>query len=65
MEHRDEQRTAYLKRLGYRVIRFWNTDVFESPDDVADAIAYELGLFDGDAPLPSLLPCGERGRPSP
>jgi hypothetical protein len=46
------------------VIRFWNTDVFESLDDVADTIAYELGLFDGHAPLPSPLPCGERGQSS-
>jgi very-short-patch-repair endonuclease len=31
---RDERRTAWLEREGYRVIRFWNGDVFTSFDAV-------------------------------
>src|SRR5438552_18453887 len=41
-ETADDQRTAYLEKVGFRVIRFWNSDVFMSIDDVAHAIAMEL-----------------------
>lgn len=36
---RDDQRTAWLEGEGYRVIRFWNGDVFTSFDAVLDEIA--------------------------
>jgi very-short-patch-repair endonuclease len=36
---RDERRTAWLEREGYRVIRFWNGDVFTSFDAVLEEIA--------------------------
>lgn len=31
---RDERRTVYLSQQGYRVIRFWNNEVLENPDEV-------------------------------
>src|ERR1700710_941914 len=34
----DEARTAFLKSLGWRVLRFWNSDVAENPEGVAEAI---------------------------
>ena len=35
---RDEQRTAYLRSRGYRVLRFWNNDVLKEIDSVMEAI---------------------------
>jgi very-short-patch-repair endonuclease len=37
--HRDEARTAYLERLGIRVLRIENRTVFEDPDAVVALIA--------------------------
>ena len=37
-EH-DRQRTAFLKRCGYRVLRFWNAEVLEDLDAVMERIA--------------------------
>lgn len=52
----DEVRTKYLNKLGFHVIRFWNSEVFNHGSDVAAAIAYEL-----DLPLsPTLSPDGEK-----
>ena len=34
----DNQRTPYLQRLGYRVLRFWNHDVLREPDIVLEVI---------------------------
>jgi len=39
---RDEKRTAYMKRLGWRVIRFPNIDVFDHLDAVIEAIWHHL-----------------------
>ena len=38
----DRQRDAYLRRLGFRILRFWNNDVLEHPAAVFDAIAAAL-----------------------
>ena len=35
---RDDQRTAYLRSRGYRVLRFWNNDVLKEIDSVMEAI---------------------------
>lgn len=35
----DEQRTAFLNRRGYRVVRFWNHEVIKERTRVVDAIA--------------------------
>jgi very-short-patch-repair endonuclease len=50
---RDERRTAFLEREGYRVIRFWNNDVLARTGAVLEAILAELA-----DPLPA------RPRPS-
>ncbi|HKX06815.1 MAG TPA: endonuclease domain-containing protein [Stellaceae bacterium] len=38
----DELRTRELARYGYRVVRFWNTDVMENLEGVVEAIRKEL-----------------------
>ena len=40
----DNRRTEYLKKLGYRVLRFWNNDVLTHFDTVMDQIYYEVFL---------------------
>jgi very-short-patch-repair endonuclease len=47
----DLQRTAYLKVLGYRVLRFWNHEVLGDPDAVLESI--RAALFDIPSPPPS------------
>jgi very-short-patch-repair endonuclease len=37
-ERRDARRTESIERAGYRVIRFWNDDVFNGTDGVIEAI---------------------------
>jgi very-short-patch-repair endonuclease len=34
----DSRRTTFLETHGWRVIRFWNSEVAENPDGVAEAI---------------------------
>ncbi|HEX8262830.1 MAG TPA: DUF559 domain-containing protein [Allosphingosinicella sp.] len=36
------ERTAFLQSLGWRVIRFWNSEVSENPEGVAEAIIREV-----------------------
>jgi very-short-patch-repair endonuclease len=43
----DARRTAYLRRLGLRVVRFWNSEVQTNLDGVCRAILDHLG---GDHP---------------
>lgn len=38
----DKERTEWLNKEGYRVIRFTNEDVFNRLDEVLDKIAEEL-----------------------
>ena len=38
----DQERTAWLEARGYRVLRFWNTDVLEHPEGVWDLILRAL-----------------------
>jgi very-short-patch-repair endonuclease len=52
----DTQRTFYLKKLGFRVLRFWNYQVVTDLDVVMDAIYTELQ--DGG---PSERPCAQSG----
>ncbi len=53
-EH-DEQRTQFLEKSGFRVLRFWNNDVLKNTDAVLNAILDAL-----NAPSsPALLPEGE------
>jgi len=39
---RDYERTLWLEAHGCRVIRVWNRDVFQRPDEIADAIYLAL-----------------------
>ena len=41
---KDEIRTRYLEAKGYRVLRFWNTDVMRNIDGVVEAIARAIGM---------------------
>ena len=47
----DDIRTRWLQAHGCRIIRFWNRDVFQRPDEVVDAICRALA----DGP-PSVTP---------
>ena len=39
----DERRDAHLRRLGWRVLRFWNNDVLSNPEGVARMILDGIG----------------------
>lgn len=43
VETADMQRTDWLRAEGYRVLRFWNTDVIGNIEGVVDAIRDALG----------------------
>ncbi|TND00873.1 MAG: hypothetical protein FD120_2714 [Gammaproteobacteria bacterium] len=51
----DEERTLYLERRGYRVLRFWNHEILNSTTDVLEHI--HGALIDPLTPTP--LPGGE------
>ena len=38
----DNNRTAYLNSLGYRVIRFWNNEIYENIDGVITRLKEEI-----------------------
>ena len=40
----DEARTKVLEALGFRVLRFWNSQVLTSSDGVVQSILHELNL---------------------
>ena len=57
----DEGRTHYLKSEGWTVLRFWNSEVSENPEGVAQAILLKTAeCLGGTHPQP--LPSRE-GRP--
>ena len=49
----DAARTAWLETQGFRVLRFWNTEVFKSIDPVVEVIAAALK---DERPPTSILP---------
>ena len=52
----DARRTAYLESKGWKLVRFWNSEVLENPDGAAAAILHHVAEFLGDThpqPLPS------------
>jgi very-short-patch-repair endonuclease len=53
----DQQRDAYLQAEGFRVLRFWNNDLFENEEGVLTSILNAL-----QAPLPARL---RRASPPP
>lgn len=59
-EREDKERTLILERMGYRVLRFWNPDVFEHIEAVLETILRESeSTRGGEPPHPSPLPEGE------
>jgi very-short-patch-repair endonuclease len=56
---KDERRTRFLEQKGFQVIRFWDNEVFESMEGVAEIILKSLGTI---PPHPSPLPQRARGR---
>jgi len=38
----DHDRTIYLNLIGYKVLRYWNHDVFQKINDILDAIFIAL-----------------------
>ena len=55
-ERRDAQRTAWLERNGWRVIRFWSNELASDLDNVMERIALAL-----DGPHPNPLPQAGEG----
>ena len=52
----DKRRTRWLESEGWTVIRFWNSDVTDNPDGVAEAILLKAAECLGGThpqPLPS------------
>jgi BirA family biotin operon repressor/biotin-[acetyl-CoA-carboxylase] ligase len=52
----DAERTAFLERMGWAVLRFSNSDVRENADGVAEAIVAAVAQYGGPThpqPLPS------------
>ena len=59
----DERRTAVIAAHGYKVLRFWNTEVFGSLEGVVERIRHEVGLptahtYIGFTPTPKPSPQG-------
>ncbi len=52
----DARRDAYLKRHGFRVLRFWDNDIFNNEEGVIASIIDALA-----GPLPSPSPAEGRG----
>lgn len=48
---KDRERSAWLEGQGFRVIRFWNTDILWNVEGVLAEILEELGAA-GDSPSP-------------
>jgi isoleucyl-tRNA synthetase/very-short-patch-repair endonuclease len=55
---KDEERTKLLEKEGFKVIRFWNNEIFENIDGIYEVIVRELE--NGGHPHPNPLPSRER-----
>jgi very-short-patch-repair endonuclease len=58
---RDVARDRWLESKGYRVLRFWNSDVFQNRDGVLETIVSAARVA---TPLPGPPPQGGRGKNS-
>jgi len=52
----DEKRTRFLRKQGYRVIRFWDNDILKNMDGVLMELEHALGLKDPHPALSHPLP---------
>jgi very-short-patch-repair endonuclease len=52
----DEQRSAYLNKMGYRVFRFWNNEVLQETEAVLDSIFAILANEKQTSPSPQPSP---------
>ena len=60
----DERRTAYLERGGWKIIRFWNSDVLANPDGVVMRIVQEAAeCLGGTHPQPLPFREGRQRKP--
>jgi very-short-patch-repair endonuclease len=58
----DLQRSAYLNKMGYRVLRFWNNEVLQETEAVLNEIYAILTRSNQNSPSPQPSPpLGERG----
>ena len=47
---RDEERSTWFRSQGYQVLRFWNNDVLDNREAVAESIRATLGREDSPSP---------------
>jgi very-short-patch-repair endonuclease len=59
---RDEQRTAYLEALGWKVLRFWNDDILQNTDGVLTVIVVACEERVKGKPSPCPLPHAGEGK---
>lgn len=64
-QRRDAERTAFLEAQGFRVLRFWNNQVFSGIDGVIDTIHAAIDGAQTLTPYPSPQGSGEEDGPSP
>jgi very-short-patch-repair endonuclease len=57
----DARRDRWLESKGYRVLRFWNSDVFQNREGALETI---VSAARGATPLPGPPPQGGRGKNS-
>ena len=50
---RETERSGFLQNQGYRILRFWNTEVLANPDGVQETIVTELATSPPPCPSPS------------
>jgi very-short-patch-repair endonuclease len=58
-QQKDRLRDAWLQKEGYRVLRFWNQDVFDNVDSILDTIYAALyGSLEAEASATPPSPSG-------
>ena len=60
----DTERQRVLENAGFRVLRFWDTDVYGDLDVILEQIWRECVARGGSPSPPTPLPRGERGEPT-
>jgi len=55
---KDEQRTAFLNKQGYQVVRFWNNDVLKNTEAVLSSLSLTLSHFVGEGTSTAPSPTG-------